>query len=301
MAKIQIMIVEDERIVAEDIKRSLQNMGYEVPAVIASGEEAVKTAENIKPDLVLMDIVLREKMNGIDAAGHIHSHFSIPVIFLTAYTDNKTIERAKLTEPYGYIVKPFEDRELYSVIEMALYKSTMERKLKESQEWFSTLLRSIGDAVIATDIKGRVIFMNPVAEKLTGWKEEDAMGKDLEYVFNIVSEKDNKEAENPVKRVLREGIVVGLANHTALIAKDGTRISIDDSGAPIRDEKGNIMGVVLIFHDITERIAIEKELKNKVRELEEFYDMAVGRELKMIELKEKIETLKQELSKNKKP
>jgi PAS domain S-box-containing protein/putative nucleotidyltransferase with HDIG domain len=258
MPKVKILVVEDESIVAEDIKRSLLNLGYEVSAVVDSGEEAVKKAEELKPDLVLLDIVLRGKMNGIDAAGLMRSHFNVPVVYLTAYADEKTLERAKATEPFGYIIKPFSDKELRSVIEIALYKSSMERKLKASEKWLSTILASIGDAVIAADKDGKIMFMNSVAEQLTGWKAEHALGRAIEEVFNVINEKTGERVEDPVKKVLKEGVIVGLANHTVLIRRDGARIPISDSGAPIKDEKGNIFGVVMVFQDITERRRAEE-------------------------------------------
>jgi len=112
MKKIQILVVEDESIVARDIQNTLQSLGYDVPTVISSGKAAIQKAQENRPDLVLMDIVLKGKIDGIEAAEHIRSHFNIPVVYLTAYTDDKTLERAKITEPFGYVVKPFEDREL---------------------------------------------------------------------------------------------------------------------------------------------------------------------------------------------
>ncbi|MGQ9628041.1 MAG: CHASE4 domain-containing protein, partial [Anaerolineae bacterium] len=136
-----------------------------------------------------------------------------------------------------------------------------QRELQLNEKWLATTLKSIGDAVIATDAEGHVTFMNSVAESLTGWKQEEAVGKPVGDVFNIINEETGEQAENPVKRVMREGIVVGLANHTALIAKDGTKIPIDDCGAPIKDDEGNIMGAVLIFHDITERRRAEEALR----------------------------------------
>jgi PAS domain S-box-containing protein len=255
-----IMVVEDERIVAEDIAKSLALLGYRVLETYASGDEALLQIAIRKPDLVLMDIVLQGKINGIDAADTIRNRFDIPVVYLTAYADAKTLERAKKTIPYGYILKPFEDRELQSTIEMALYKHRMEKKLKENERWLSTILRSIGDGVIVTDKEGRVTFMNPVAESLTGW-DESAKGRPLEEVFRILSEKDRSIVENPVCRVLREGIVVGLANHTLLVSKDGKEMNIDDSGSPVRDDRGEMTGVVLVFHDITERRRTEQELQ----------------------------------------
>ncbi len=261
MEKTRVMVVEDESIVAMDIKMSLQNMGYDVPAVVSSANEAITTAEDIRPDLVLMDIVLQGKSNGIDAAGRIRSHLNIPVIYLTAYSDEAILEQAKITEPAGYIIKPFNDKELHSIIKMALYKHTMEKKLKESQEWFSTVLNSIGDAVIATDTGGRIKFMNPVAESLLRLKQEDVAGRACGEVLTIVHEVRGKKEENPIERVLKEGIAVNLASDNMLLTKDGARIPIDDSAAPIRDTEGNLIGVVLVFHDITARKNAERELK----------------------------------------
>ncbi|MBC8457832.1 MAG: response regulator [Deltaproteobacteria bacterium] len=257
MAKIQILVVEDETIVAADIQEILQDLGYAVCAVVSSGEEAVKKAEENNPDLVLMDIVLKGEVNGIEAAGEIRSRFNIPVVYLTAYADEEMLERAKITEPYGYILKPYEDRELHSTVEIALYKSQMEKKLKESEEWLSTTLESIGDAVIAVDTKSCVTFMNPVAQFLTGRNQGDTVGSPLKDIFNFI----NGETDNPVTRVIREGIDVGLANHTVLITKDGTTLPIDGNGAPIKDDKGNIIGVVLVFRDITERKQAEETLR----------------------------------------
>ncbi len=250
MVETQILVVEDESIVAEDIRRNLQNLGYVVPAAASSGEDAIKMAEELSPDLVLMDIVLKGEIDGIEAAEQIRSRFNIPVVYLTAYSDEKTLERAKITEPFGYIIKPFKERELQINIEIALYKHKMEKKLKESREWFSQTLKSITDAVIATDSNGRVKFMNQVAEALTGWKLEEASGKQLEEVFDITAEENDKEVESPIKRVNREGVVVSDA--TVLISKDGTKMPIEENGDPIRNGEGNIIGFVVIFRDITE-------------------------------------------------
>ncbi len=172
-----------------------------------------------------------------------------------------------------------------------------EGALRESEQWLSTMLRSIGDAVIATDAKGFVTLMNPIAEDLTGWNEIEAVGKLLEDVFNIINEQTGERAENPVARVIREGVVVGLANHTVLIAKDGMRWPIADSGAPMRGEEGKIIGTVLVFRDITERRRTEQALAQRVQELERFNRLAVGRELRMIELKRQINELSEQLGK----
>ncbi|MEE9616022.1 MAG: ATP-binding protein [Anaerolineae bacterium] len=152
--------------------------------------------------------------------------------------------------------------------DMAAKRKWAEQALRESEQWLSTTLKSIGDAVIATDAQGLVTLMNPVAENLTGWGEAEAMGKPLENVFDIINEQTGERAENPVARVLREGIVVGLANHTVLIARDGTKWPIADSGAPMRDEQGNIIGTVMVFRDVTKRVQAEKALRENSAQLE---------------------------------
>jgi CheY-like chemotaxis protein len=125
------MIVEDEWITADDIGMSLQSLGYTVTSMVTSGEEAIQKAEKDKPDLVLMDIMLKGKMDGIEAASQIRSCYNIPIIYLTAYADEKILERAKITEPFGYIVKPFVNEDLKIAIEIALYKHRVEKERKK--------------------------------------------------------------------------------------------------------------------------------------------------------------------------
>ncbi len=268
MSDAKVLIVEDEGIETMDIQQRLVSLGYAAPDIVFTGEEAIQKAEETRPDLVLMDIMLPGEIDGVTAAEQIRARFDIPVIYLTAYADEATLQRAKITEPYGYIVKPFKERELHITIDMALYKHRIERKLKESEKWLSTTLRSIGDAVIATDKRGRITFMNPVAENLTGWRLEECLNKKLTEVFKIINRDTRQPIENPVTKVILEGNIVGLANHTRLIARDGAEIPIDDSAAPIRDDKGNIIGIILVFRDITEREKAEEALTRAKGELE---------------------------------
>ena len=141
---------------------------------------------------------------------------------------------------------------------LALSKNLAEESLKKSEERWSTTLSSVGDSVIATDVSGSVTFMNAVAETLTGWTLSEALGKPLKEVFHIINEETRAEVESPVSKVLKQGMIVGLANHTILVRRDGSEVPLDDSGAPIKDENGNVTGVVLVFHDITERKKIEE-------------------------------------------
>ena len=258
MAKAQILVVEDESIVAKDIQHRLRALGYHIPAVASSGEEALKKAEVTRPDLVLMDIRLKGAMDGVATAEELRRQFNIPVVYLTAYADNDTLQRAKLTEPFGYILKPFEERELLTCIEVALYKHQMELNLKESEQWLVTTLRCIGDAVMATDAAGRVKFLNHVAEELTGWKQADAIGQGLTQVFNIVTGED--VAHIPVDRIVLEAQGVDRPNEAILSAKSGSQCPIEYRAASIRGETGHDIGVVLVFRDITERKQAEEKL-----------------------------------------
>jgi PAS domain S-box-containing protein len=260
MEKVKVLVVEGDPVVAKDIKKRVKALGYDVPAGVSSGEQAIKKAQSLRPDLVLMAIALKGEMDGVEAAREIHVRFDIPVVYLTQFADEETLRRVQVTEPFGYILKPCDDRELRICIEMALYQHKMEEKLRASERWLSTALNSIGDAVIATDRDGLVMFMNPVAERLTGWTRKEAAGRRLPDVFRIVNQETREPAEDPASRVMREGVVVGLANHTLLVAKDGREIPIEDSGAPIKDPEGTVLGVVLVFHDVTERRQAELDL-----------------------------------------
>ncbi|MDO5836865.1 MAG: methanogen output domain 1-containing protein [Methanobacterium sp.] len=269
MSEVKILIVEDESIVAMDIKHRAEGLGYEVTAITPSGEEALEHVAGTRPDLVLMDIVLKGEMDGIEAAQKIRDSYDIPVVYLTAYSDERTLKRAKITEPFGYIIKPFEDRELHSAVEVALYKHQMESKLKESEKWLSTTLESIGDAVIATDKNGKVKFMNPVACEVTGWAHDEAIGQPLDEIFNIIHEETGLPLDDPVSKVVENDEIIDLPSPVLLINKEGNKIPIDDSSAPIKDENGGIIGVALVFRDVTQRRKEAKEreelLKDKAR------------------------------------
>lgn len=263
MVRAKLLIVEDEGIVALNIQRRLEGIGYSVVANVSSGEEAIEAAEEASPDLVLMDIKLEGNVDGIEAAAQIRSRFQIPIVYLTAYTNEETLNRAKLTEPYGYILKPFEARDLATTIEVALYKHQMEQELREREQWLATTLKSIGDAVITTDAEGLVTYMNPVAETLTRWNLEEVIGNDLNCVFRAVNEKTRVVVENPVTLALENETIVGLESHTVLIAKDGTEIPINDSAAPIKNDVGKILGAVLVFHDNIEQQQSEALLQQE--------------------------------------
>ena len=242
MSSARILVVEDERITAEDIKDGLKSLGYKVPAVVHSGEEAVRKAMELQPDLVLMDIKLEGKMDGIEAAGEIKKHFDIPVIYLTAYSDENTLERARMTEPSGYVLKepsgfvhkPFKESELHTIIELTLYRHKME---KNHDQWLETMLENVNEALIATDENGKIRFMNHIAENITGWIQEEVVNRDLTDVFKIQEDKFGIN-EHSMDRVM-------------LNDKNGTKIPVSANLNHIKDSKGNVNGMTLVFHNLT--------------------------------------------------
>jgi len=269
--KIKILIAEDEKIIAADLSQNLQNLGYEVVALVSSGHDAIKKCGELKPDIVLMDIKLKGSVDGIEAADEIRKRFSVPVVYVTSYTDEETLERVKQTEPYGFIVKPIMEEELKGVIETSVYRHRMEQSLKEMEAWQYTTLQSIGDAVITLNREGRVTFINRVAERLTGWNKDEAQGKPIDDIFPVFNEKTGEPVPNPVNRILKEETSSGFGDFTILINRRGEKIPISDSAAPIMNDKKEILGVVLVFHDETER----RRTEEKLRESEERYRSSI--------------------------
>lgn len=257
---IKVLIVENELVISTNLRLLLTRVGYTIAGITGFGEEVLPMLETIDADIILMDIGLNGKMDGIETAHRIREKKDIPIVFLTANTDAATFQRAKATQPYGYIHKPFDIMQIQTSVEMAIERFKVDRDLNEQRIWLSTTLTSIGDGVIATDRHGAVKFMNPVAEKLTGYTQQEAVGRQLPEIFQIINESTRETVPNPVDLVLKDGRTIGLANHTILIAKDGTEYNIDDAAAPIYDANHTITGVVLTFRDITEKYQTEARL-----------------------------------------
>lgn len=283
MAKTRILIVEDDEFTAEALTNQLEYLEYSIAAVVTHGEEAIEKAVELQPDLVLMDIKLKGQMDGIEAAKQIRSHLEIPLIFLTGYADDELLQRAKLAEPAGYIVKPVQGSELHASIQIALYRGQVDRRLRQTERRLAATLKSIGDAVIATGPRGCVTFMNPVAEALTGWSQSDALGRDVTQVFRTLregtltegtlpegplAERTGEETEDIVARSLLDRTTIELPAMTILRSRDGRSIAIGASASPIQDGGGGVTGAVLVFRDITEHRQAEAVLRRAHDELE---------------------------------
>jgi diguanylate cyclase (GGDEF)-like protein/PAS domain S-box-containing protein len=250
--KTRILIVEDEGVIALELRDRLADMGYEIVGPVPSGQEAIDHARELVPDVVLMDIILAGQMDGIEASEIIKNSLDIPVIFLTAHADERTLQRAKATGPFGYILKPFNERELQVSIEMALYKHQKEKMAREREEWLSATLTSIGDAVITVDGRYRVTFMNAAAQTLTGWNSRDVIGRKAGDICNIIQEDG-----------LIDGwfVAAGAVREDVLLNKHGREIPVDYNAAPIKNYKGDTTGMVFVLRNITERKEAEERIK----------------------------------------
>jgi len=256
MPKAKIMIVEDEYVVARDIQKILENLGYEITAIEAGANDALKKAEQTRPDLALVDIVLRGEMDGIQAAEQLRSRFNIPVIFLTAYVDEKKLERAKAAEPFGYLTKPFKEEDLKSTIEMALFKAEMETKLRRSEERYRSLIESTDDPVYLLDRNMRFLYANRKYLSRHGYSPEEIEG--LEYA-KCHSPQRTKELSKKIKQVLESNQSVVYEHESEKDRKVFLRTI-----SPVKDPKtGEISSVTVISKDITGRRRAEKALRTE--------------------------------------
>ncbi|NIP99754.1 MAG: response regulator, partial [Nitrospinaceae bacterium] len=242
----KILVVEDESIVAAHISESLKHSGYRVTDTVPSGEQALKSVRQNTPDLVLMDIVLKGKLGGIEAAELIYSRYDVPIIFLTAYFDPKTLNRAKTAHPFGYLLKPFKEKDLHTSIEVALDKHQQEKRLKGREEWFSCSLKNLSEPVLATNTQGVITFFNRAAQKLTGWKEKNVVGKRIQD--RVQRGKKEKRTRHPVARVIQEGVSLFQKNCRLCGDRPGRDLSVDLSVSPIQTREGVTIGAVLICH-----------------------------------------------------
>jgi two-component system cell cycle sensor histidine kinase/response regulator CckA len=265
----QILIVEDEGLIAADIQRRLQRLGYAVPCVARTGEEALQFVKSGPFDLILMDIRLKGELDGIATAEVLRTNCETPVVYITAHADQETIHRAKLTEPFGYILKPIGDGDLRSAVEIALYKHELERRLRNSEAWLSTTLRSIGDGVVATNTLGEIVFINPVAEQLTGWPACEAHGMLLMDVVGLHEESPRRPARNPTFDLLP-----GETRVYTLFARTGAKIPVEVACFE-NHSAHEVLGAILVMRDTTARRELEERLA-QLQRMEAVANLAGG-------------------------
>lgn len=259
-----IMVVEDERIVAKNIEESLRLMGYDVLGNHATSADCLRHASERRPDLVLMDVQLEGELDGIQTAKLLRNRYDVPVIFLTAFGDDATLSRAREVEAYGYILKPFRASDLHAGVEIAVAKHRLECELRDRERWFSTTLRAIGDGVVTVDSEQRVTFVNRVGEALLGCTQGQLVGRPLEDVFQLTDERTGQRVPVPVgEAVALEGSTRTSSNR--LLSTTAGNVPIEDSVAPIIDERGKHWGAVIVFRDVSERRRLEQQVAHADR------------------------------------
>ncbi|MBE9068133.1 response regulator [Leptolyngbya cf. ectocarpi LEGE 11479] len=265
MSASKVMVVEDESIISLHLKTTLLRLGYSVSGVAASGDAALRKIKVSRPDLILMDIHLKGDMTGIEVSEKIKSDFQIPIIYLTANADSLTFQEAKQTDPYSYIIKPFEEKELGIAIEIALHQHQKEQTTRSTEAWYTFAFKALQAAVIATDPDGYVVFMNAYAEMITGWTFTDAFNRPIAEIFKF-KEKHQRSSDveqniGPILMDLLNGkSFVPLPEGIQLLPRPGTAIPltgtlpasetlipIEGNAATIKDSIGDILGNIFIF------------------------------------------------------
>ncbi len=257
----RILIVEDERVTAMDERDLPENLGYEVTSIANTGQDAIRKAVEEHPDLVLMDIVLDGEIDGIKAANAIREQNDIPIIFVTANTKKRYITRAKRTKPYGYVIKPFNADVLETNIEIALYNHRVEQALKQSEQFLRDVTSTLAEGVYVLDVDGHLIFMNPEAERLLGWRQAELSLQDAhEEIHGHHHGEGVSETECRVLLALHSGEVQRV-DDDIFFGKDGHSFPVSYTAAPMLSPSRRIDGVVVAFQNIAKRKRLERKLK----------------------------------------
>jgi CheY-like chemotaxis protein len=254
MSAPKILVVEDEAIVAMEIERTLKDQGYDVVGIFARGEQAVEGLDNLSPDLILMDIKLAGELDGIQTAAFVREQRDIPVVYLTAHSDEKTLVRALGSEPLGYVVKPFSQAELHATIQVSLNKHLADKKATDAANWFSKATDFIGGAVIVTDEKGLITHMNALAERLTGWNRMDGIGKRVTTVCRLRHSVSGRPINNFALSESTERFL-SFSTTSVLVARDETESTIEILVFPGGDTDEGWGHVIFAFWESTDRKA----------------------------------------------
>lgn len=256
-----ILIVEDDLIVAQDIQIKLEKNGYHVIGIHSRGEDALAICEKNPPELVLMDIVLEGDIDGIDTAYQINAIADVPIVYLTAYADEDSLERAKVSKAYGYLIKPFDERTLISTIRLALYKHKMDVALRQREEWFRGIVEQNADAVVSIDLAGKITYVSPAMMNISGYSPDEILGRSLS---SLLSEPDLKRIDHIFNKTLLSKALpgeLGKGNELKLVSKNADDVNIELYGIPVLKE-GVFSGIHCILRDITERKKFELELQH---------------------------------------
>ena len=272
MKKVRVLVVEDESIIAMETESVLAELGYEVVAIVDTGEKAIEVTEQRKPDIILMDIRIKGEIDGIDTAEIIRSKFEIPVVFLTAHLDEERLEKVKLTMPFGYILKPIKERDLKVTLEMALHVSKVdverkktEQKLKESEEKYRNILESIDDSYYEVDLTGKLTFFNNSLCIKTGYSRDELLNLSFKDYTSRDKRDDVFKSFNEVYRTGKSKSEVQME----LISKDGKVVYTESSISLKEDRYGSRIGFFGIMRDVSERFHSRKLLEEYQEHLED--------------------------------
>ncbi len=249
--RLRVLVVEDEGIIARDIASMLDQLGYEVSGQAGTGADALTLASNVPADLVLMDIKIRGAKDGIETAAEIRELYDIPVVFLTSHADSDTLRRANRTEPFGYVVKPFNEADLKVAIEVGFNRHRLQQEAEDKRVWFDSALTSISDAVIATDSDGYIAFFNQGAEHLTGWSKGEALHRRFYEVVQM--REDNGQSSSIDLDLVMTGQKALPFASAVIRHKNGTEQAVVGSLAPMRREgSGLLYGAVMILREASD-------------------------------------------------
>jgi len=243
--RIRILIVENEGLVGCDMAASLGQLGYIVTGICASGEEALERFEELRPDLVLLDVHLAGEIDGIETARRLQTRSTVAILYVTACADLETVARARETHPQGYLLKPFSHDELRLAVEVAAQRHLEERDRQRREHSFFEAFQSLADGVIAADLAGGIVFMNPAAARVTGWTPHEAAGRSLNEVFRIFH-----TSGEPAEMLSGEGEAAGAERTVWLTTRSGTRVPIQDRCTPLRDAHGQLTGLIILLRPL---------------------------------------------------
>lgn len=246
MKKSKILIVEDEIIIAREIEEQLQQLGYQVIGIAATGEEVIDLVKERSPDLILMDIVIKGKMDGIETGEAIRKHFNIPIVYVTAHADENTINRAKFTQPSGFIVKPFSEKDLQSNIEIALYKH-QETALKKTEPWFISALKYKLEPSLAIDRNGKIIFANDAAISELGYSAEELKNAEFADILKKHGSQNSNFFEAFNNEFVREIEITFFSEKIYLLNQSQTDRFIENVMESLKKNQNNIIGAIITF------------------------------------------------------
>lgn len=243
--RIRILIVENEGLVGCDMATSLGKLGHLVVGICASGEEALERFDELRPDLVLLDVHLAGQLDGIDTARELQRRSRVAIVYVTGCADLETVARARQTHPHGYLLKPFNHDELRLAVEVAAQRHFEESERQRREHSYFEAFQSLADGVIAADLSGGVVFMNPSAARATGWSAQEAVGHSLNEVFRIY-----QSTGEPAEMLPAEDSAI-TERTVYLTTRSGERVPVQDRAAPLRDAQGQLTGVIILFRAVS--------------------------------------------------